>query len=168
MITLGIDLATEPSKTALASIRWESGRATVIELCRGKTEDKEPLTDEILVDRIKQADLTGIDCPFGWPEPFLEFVQAQARGPLEQSDAPGDSEWRRTLAYRQTDIYVGQQLAKKLDDKRGAKGEKENPWAHMPLSVSTDRLGLTAMRMAALSVKLAKAGITIDKSGREQ
>ena len=161
MLTLGIDLATEPSKTALASIRWENGRATVVELCRGKTKDGERLTDDVLVDRIRQADLTGIDCPFGWPEPFRAFLQAQAREPVDLLDAPGDPDWRRTLAYRQTDEYVGQQLAERLK----GKGKQRNPWAHMPLSVSTDRLGLTAMRMASLSAKLAKVGITIDKSG---
>jgi hypothetical protein len=110
------------------------------------------------VDPIKKADLTGIDCPFGRPEPFREFIAAQGQvaegAPL---DAPVDLDSRRKLAYRQTDIYVGQQIARKA--------KKDNEWAHMPLSVSTNFLGLTAMRMASLSAKLAKAGITIDKSG---
>ena len=162
MITLGIDLATEPSKTALASIKWENGHATVVELCRGKTKDGQPLTDEVLVDRIQQAHLTGIDCPFGWPDPFIVFLNAQA-GEGGVFKAPDDLDQRRQLAYRLTDINVGQEVAKKWgqDNELG----EVNQWAHMPLSVSSNFLGLTAMRMASLSAKLATVGTTIDKSG---
>jgi hypothetical protein len=36
--------------------------------------------DEIILQMVKQADKTGIDCPFGWPEAFVEFV-AGLHGP---------------------------------------------------------------------------------------
>jgi len=35
MITAGVDLSTEPARTALATVRWSSGRASVLSLSLG-------------------------------------------------------------------------------------------------------------------------------------
>jgi predicted nuclease with RNAse H fold len=56
-------------------------------------------------------------------------------------------DWRRRLAYRETDRYI-----------RATTGR----W---PLSVSTDRLGLTAMRCAGMLARMAASGIDVDRSG---
>lgn len=56
-------------------------------------------------------------------------------------------DWRRTLAYRETDREASRLTGR---------------W---PLSVSTDRLGLTAMRCAGLLARIAQSGIEVDRSG---
>jgi predicted nuclease with RNAse H fold len=137
--TVGIDLAAEPVRTALAVIAWSPGSARLERLSLN-------MTDEMIVDAAATADRIGIDCALGWPIDFVEFVSAHAMA--ERSPAvDGGADWRRRLAYRETDRVVR---------------EKSGRW---PLSVSTDRLGLTAMRCAGLLGRLATARIEIDRSG---
>jgi hypothetical protein len=56
-------------------------------------------------------------------------------------------DWRRRASFRESDRHVREVTGK---------------W---PLSVSTDRLGLTAMRCAGLQGRLQQSGIEIDRSG---
>ena len=72
----------------------------------------------------------GIDCAFGWPDEFVQFVTGHRAGSPLGAEASGDRDWRRTLAYRATDRAVHARTGR---------------W---PLSVATDRLGLTALRCA--------------------
>lgn len=139
MLTAGIDLAAEPKGTALAVIEWSSGSAVICELHLG-------VTDDPIIEVSKRVDKIGIDCALGWPREFIAFINAQA-DPSKHSDFDGGMDWRRRLAYRETDRKVR---------------EITGRW---PLSVSTDRLGLTAMRAAGLLSKMSKAGITSDRSG---
>jgi predicted nuclease with RNAse H fold len=67
VITLGIDLASQPRGTAACAIEWTAGRARVVELACGQD-------DEALVKRISAADKVGLDVPFGWPEAFVAAV----------------------------------------------------------------------------------------------
>jgi hypothetical protein len=73
MRSLGIDLATEPDGTAACEITWLAGSA------HGRLFT-DRLDDARLLALIQSADKAGIDCPFGWPQPFVSAVAAHQRG----------------------------------------------------------------------------------------
>ena len=81
-------------------------------------------TDELLEALVSEADKVGVDVPFGWPDAFVEAVAAHSR----RSGWPPSG--TRQLRFRRTDLYVQETTGK---------------W---PLSVSTDRIGITAFRAA--------------------
>jgi predicted nuclease with RNAse H fold len=140
MLTVGVDLAAEPDGTAIAVLDWAPGRASLRELITGVDDAK-------VVDAISQADKAGIDCPLGWPTPFVEFVTAHSRGTVTiPPDLPG-RDWRRLLAYRLTDLAVHETTGQR------------------PLSVAADRIGHTAMRAAGLLARLAVDGHPVDRTG---
>ena len=143
MLTAGVDLAAEPKGTALAVVEWSSSRAVVVDLQLG-------VTDEPIVNVASQVDKLGIDCALGWPEQFVNFMVQQADGNFSQHGFDGGMTWRRSLAYRETDRHVR---------------EVTGRW---PLSVSTDRLGLTAMRCAGLLSRLSEAGVPLNRVGTER
>ena len=140
MLTAGVDLAAEPKGTALALVDWTSDSARVVDLQLG-------VTDEPIVEIASQVEKLGIDCALGWPQEFVNFVSQQSDVTLSQHNFDGGMAWRRSLAYRETDRHVR---------------EVTGRW---PLSVSTDRLGLTAMRCAGLLSRLSASGVEIDRSG---
>ncbi|QHC59593.1 DUF429 domain-containing protein [Rathayibacter sp. VKM Ac-2760] len=139
MLTIGVDLAAEPAKTALAALEWTGGGAVVRSLVLGASDDD-------IVATSREAATIGIDCAFGWPLEFAAFVSAHTRREIAPRTLAG-RDWRRRLAYRETD--------------RAAR-EVTGRW---PLSVSTDRLGMTAMRCAELLDAFAAAGEEVDRSG---
>ena len=139
MLTAGVDLAAEPKGTALAVIEWGE-KATLLEL----TVD---VADAHITDAASNVEKLGIDCALGWPVEFVDFVRANAGMHVEPAEFDGGMEWRRRLAYRETDRSVREHTGR---------------W---PLSVSTDRLGLTAMRCAGLLSRLQATGMPIDRSG---
>lgn len=140
MLTAGVDLAAEPKGTALALVDWTASAARVVELQLG-------VTDEPIVEVAPQVDKLGIDCALGWPQLFVNFITQQADAALSNHNFDGGMAWRRSLAYRETDRHVR---------------EVTGRW---PLSVSTDRLGLTAMRCAGLLTRLSASGVEIDRTG---
>lgn len=93
-------------------------------------------TDDVLDALISKADVIGIDAPFGWPD---DFVAAVANWTAVAWSPVG----RDRFQFRETD----RQVRKKV--------------GHWPLSVSTDRIALPAMRAMAL---LHRHGVT-DRSG---
>lgn len=133
-LVVGVDLAAEPVKTAAAGIVWTPGRATLTELVLGATD----------TDVVRLAGTTakiGIDCPLGWPLPYVAFLTALRDGaPIPPA---ATIEARRPLVYRTTDLRLMR------DGLR-------------PLSVAADRIGHAALRGAGL---LAALGET-DRSGR--
>jgi hypothetical protein len=139
MRTAGVDLAADARRTALAVIAWTPGRARLERLSVG-VEDQE------IVDAAPGVTRIGIDCALGWPDAFVDFVSSHAVAEVPPA-VDGGAEWRRTLAYRATDRRIH---------------EVTGRW---PLSVSTDRLGVTAMRCAGLTGRLAAAGVAVDRSG---
>ncbi|MGH3648783.1 MAG: DUF429 domain-containing protein [Micromonosporaceae bacterium] len=140
MLTVGVDLAADESNTAVASIRWSDGTAAVEDLITRADDDA-------VLAAIRTADKAGIDCPLGWPVPFVDFVAAHhASQFVAPSDVTG-RDWRRTLALRQTDLVV--------HDVVGL-------W---PLSVAADRIAHTAMRCAGLLAHLAAHGRPVERSG---
>lgn len=140
MRTAGVDLAAESKGTALAIIEWSASGARLRELHVG-------VDDEQIVAAAPNVDKLGIDCAFGWPDEFVSFVTAHSAGSSNPSGPEGGMAWRRTLAFRETDRVVHARTGR---------------W---PLSVSTDRLGLTAMRCAGLLARLNANGTTVDRAG---
>ncbi|WP_104196874.1 DUF429 domain-containing protein [Cryobacterium sp. M15] len=140
MRTAGVDLAAEPKGTALAVIDWADSRASLCELQLG-------VADNIIARTAGTVEKLGIDCAFGWPDEFVHFVVAHSSGDQSRPGVDGGMDWRRTLAYRETDRDVRKRTGR---------------W---PLSVSTDRLGLTAMRCAGLLARISETGINVDRSG---
>jgi hypothetical protein len=119
-------------------IDWTESSAKLLQLDLG-------VDDAHIVANVRDAIKLGIDCPLGWPIEFVEFVQRYSTG--ISAEFSGDMQSRRRLAYRETDRAVR---------------EVTGRW---PLSVSTDRLGLTAMRCAGLLSKLNAEGVEIDRAG---
>jgi len=140
VLTAGVDLAAEPKGTALAIIHWSASRAKLLSLQLG-------IADEAIVDACQNVNKIGIDCALGWPIEFVEFLNSHAELGSSDQAVDGGMDWRRRLSYRETDRAV-----------RAISGR----W---PLSVATDRLGLTAMRAAGLLGRLRLNGIPIDRSG---
>jgi predicted nuclease with RNAse H fold len=139
VLTVGIDLAAEAARSAMAVIRWEKTVAVIEQLALGAT-------DRMLVEAARPADKVGIDCPLGWPVAFVDFVQRHARGDIRPGEG-SDIEARRPLAYRRTDLAV------------------VHAGGPFPLSVSSDRIGRAAMRAAGLLSALAMPGEPVDRSG---
>jgi predicted nuclease with RNAse H fold len=135
MRTLGIDLASDPRKTACCLLEWRAGAADLRELVIDTDDDR-------LLELQGHADVTGIDCPFGWPTAFLAFLCAASRPTGEPM--PGWSrEHRDGLRFRVTDFRVR---------------EVTGRW---PLSVSSDLIAVAALRCQGL---LTRMGVT-DRSG---
>ncbi|MFT3829387.1 MAG: DUF429 domain-containing protein [Opitutaceae bacterium] len=120
MITLGIDLASMPKDTAACLVRWECDRAVAAAPRLG-------CTDADLDALIREADVIGIDAPFGWPDAFRAAVADWTAAEWTSDDA-----LRTNLRLRLTDRLI--------HERHGL----------MPLSVSTDRIALPAMRAMAL------------------
>jgi predicted nuclease with RNAse H fold len=140
MRTVGVDLAAEPVNTGIAVVEWRPGTAEVVAAeCPGP--------DEAVLRHVQGAAKLGIDCPLGWPDTFVDFLVAHRDLRPRSPDGITNAEWRRSLANRHTDRYVHRTLGM------------------VPLSVATDRIGLTAMRAASLQSLLARHGHTIDRAG---
>jgi predicted nuclease with RNAse H fold len=138
--TLGIDLAAQPANTSACAIEWGPGRPIVSELRSG-------LDDATLLDAIDGADKAAIDAPFGWPDEFVEAISAHRN----RAGWPGSGEdqdiYRFHLSFRATDRRLIEQGARR------------------PLSVSTDLIGVVAMRCAFLLDRLAARGEPVDRAG---
>jgi len=138
MLTLGIDLSTDPKKTGVCAIEWTEAGPRLRDV-RG------PWSDAALLDLIEQADVVGVDVPLGWPEAFVAAVSGWNRG--KTWPGPYGPTTRAALCYRATDRWL------KLEH------------GLQPLSVAADRLGATAMRAAGLLSALDQRGIEVDRSG---
>lgn len=152
-ITLGIDLAAQDKNTAACRMTWSQGVGTVDKVYGGNDCSDDELLD-LIAAVVREGGTVGIDAPFGWPDAFLDqLLEYREHGcwkELPPPDAPSP------LCYRATDVYL------KLgnDPPAGFKG------IH-PLSVSTDRIGVVAMRCARLLSRLAELGIPRDPLGRQ-
>lgn len=137
MITLGIDLSSQPKNTAACRIYWNSDNSARVDTPALECDD------EKLDGLIQDSEVIGIDAPLGWPEAFRAAVANW------QADGwNGRAEFQESLRLRITDQAVRNRL-------------KNASCKLTPLSVSTDRIALPAMRAMAL---LKRHGVT-DKSG---
>jgi len=130
-MTAGLDLAAMPERTALASIEWAETRAIIRDvIC--------PAGDDVILEVIGQTSKTGIDCPFGWPDAFIDFVAAHRSGHVALLPDGLGTGWRRPLTMRRTDAVVHDKLRL------------------VPLSVSADRIAHVALRCAVLLASLIR------------
>ncbi len=114
-------------------IAWADDGASVSSLEPG-------LADDDILALAQRADVVAIDAPFGWPQPFVDFIgQSPSAGAAMSWDAAA----RDRLCFRRTDLHV-----------RGLLGRP-------PLSVSSDKIAVTAMRCAGLLDRLK----VVDRSG---
>jgi predicted nuclease with RNAse H fold len=97
VLTLGIDLASQPDRTAACTVAWQDGAARITHLSLG-------WDDAGLLDAIDGADRVGIDAPFGWPAPFVQAVAA----PTWPADVP-----RASLVLRETDRWIHARTGKR-------------------------------------------------------
>ncbi len=95
--------------------------------------------DDLIVTMATGCDAVGIDAPLGWPDDFVAAITAHHGGQPVPSAEP------RALQLRHTDRFVQKQTRKQ------------------PLSVSTDRIGVVALRAIRLLERLAGPGA--DRSG---
>ena len=141
MLTVGVDFAAQAKKTAACVIRWTVASARVEQLEIGLDDAAFCAFDDPRFDRV------GVDCPFGWPTPFVEAITAHHLfEPWPGRNLPPDP-FRRTLRLRRTDEYV------------------KKTTGLNPLSVSASLLGVTAMRLATLLDRLAADGEGVDRAG---
>ncbi len=127
--TVGIDLAAEPKGTAIAAVSWQDGAAVVETLLTG-------CSDDIVLHWMHHpSGAVGIDCPFGWPARFVDLVSQHSARTLQVSPDLRVG-WRREYVLRATDRWIHDNLGL------------------VPLSVAADRIGHTAIRLAALMARL--------------
>jgi predicted nuclease with RNAse H fold len=96
-----------------------------------------------LADEIEGADWTAIDSPFGWPDEFIRVIALWSR------ERRWEGKERAVLRYRLTDERVSE--------------------TRYPLSVSSDRIGSTAMRCAELLHEVGqRRGAPVDRAGADK
>jgi predicted nuclease with RNAse H fold len=140
VLTVGIDLAADPERTAVAWVEWREGRGVVRKVLRGAD-------DETLLTALAEADKAGIDSPLGWPDAFVEFVTAHRGGIAPLPAGYPAPRWRDDLTLRVTDQVTKQETGLR------------------PLSVSADLIAHVALRCAGLLTQLADRGHRVDRSG---
>jgi predicted nuclease with RNAse H fold len=128
LATAGVDLASQGNNTAAGVIEWSNGSAEIVEL-------HDHFDDDGIARLVASAAKVGIDVPLGWPAGFVDAVAQHAR----DGTWPADYEHahNRALRYRATDIWL-----------------QDEQHFSAPLSVSTDRISIPAMRAAAVLNKV--------------
>lgn len=140
MRTIGVDLSAEASNTAVAVVDWEPGAAHVAGVHLG-------VDDAAVLTLLSSGDRAAIDCPLGWPEPFVDFLIAHRTSHVTAPTGMTGLAWRRTLSRRATDLHVAAVTGV------------------TPLSVAADRIAAVAMRAAGLLSALALSGSPVDRAG---
>ncbi|MBK5218885.1 MAG: DUF429 domain-containing protein [Thermoleophilia bacterium] len=141
---MGVDLSAAPERTAAATIEWRRRDATV-------AVPEVGLDDGALLSCLADGEWIGIDAPFGWPEAMVAALHSYGTEGAWPSVAKND------FRHRHTDRFVREMVLAET----GAK-----LW---PLSVSSDRIGLTAWRLAGLRESaFRRSGIRFDRAGADQ
>ena len=96
--------------------------------------------DDAIAALALSADAVGIDAPFGWPLPFMELLSGKAR------PSTWTRERRDELRFRATDHHV-RRITRR--------------W---PLSVSSDLIGVVAMRCHGLLQRLRSTNPTMHET----
>jgi predicted nuclease with RNAse H fold len=123
----------------MAEIHWGASGAVLRAVRMG-------VSDEAIVDAAGRVAMVGIDCPLGWPRPFVDLLIA-SRANAVRPDVALDAAAKQALAFRRTDVVV-----------HGEAGR----W---PLSVAADRIAYPAMRCAGLLAHLRVTGLPVRRSG---
>jgi predicted nuclease with RNAse H fold len=93
VLTVGVDFASQPKRTAACGVRWTAGAVEVFPPEFG-------VDDERLLALVAEADCLGIDVPLGWPDAFVTAITAHHEGRAW----PGLDQ--RSLCFRETDRVV--------------------------------------------------------------
>ncbi|GAA2486753.1 DUF429 domain-containing protein [Streptomyces longisporus] len=145
-VTVGVDLAASARRTAVCRVVWAADGALTAEFVV-------PGGDEDLLALVRSADKTGLDCPLGWPSSFVDTVLAHHQGLRLPPSARFEE---------RTDGRPGlDPLRFRLTDDLTWKATAMRP----PLSVSTDLLGVVALRAARLLDALAATGTPVPRDG---
>lgn len=148
MQSLGLDLSTDPRKAWWCEVAWPDsadgdprGGVRIVDLgqahAHGARDDASlAATLAGRLHRFGSAPdrVVGIDAPLGWPEAFLEAITDWMRGARPRLAK------RTELRLRPTDRFV------------------QEATGLTPMSVSTDRIGSTALLCASLLSELAELG----------
>jgi predicted RNase H-like nuclease len=145
-VTVGIDLAARARRTAVCRAEWADDGGLTAEFVV-------PRDDEDLLALIRAADKTGLDCPLGWPSSFVATVLAHHQGlrlpvPARFEARPDGRPGLDALRFRLTDDLTWKATAMRP-----------------PLSVSTDLLGVVALRAARLLDALAATDTPVPRDG---
>ncbi|MFF3914195.1 DUF429 domain-containing protein [Streptomyces sp. NPDC001852] len=145
-VTVGVDLAARARRTAVCRVVWGSGDGPTAEFVV-------PEGDEQLLAVVRAADKTGLDCPLGWPSSFVATVLAHHQGvrlprPARFGERADGRPGLDALRFRLTDDLTW-------------KATSTRP----PLSVSTDLLGVVALRAAHLLDALEASGVPVPRDG---
>ncbi|MFI9255105.1 DUF429 domain-containing protein [Streptomyces sp. NPDC053069] len=145
-VTVGVDLAARARRTAVCRVVWGPEGGLAVEFVV-------PEQDEQLLAVVRAADKTGLDCPLGWPSSFVATVLAHHQGgrlpaPVRFEDRADGKPGLDALRFRLTDDLTW-------------KATSMRP----PLSVSTDLLGVVALRAAYLLDALATSGVPVPRDG---
>lgn len=140
MITCGVDLSSQPADTAIAVIDWGASSPRLVQLEVG-------VDDEIILDAIRGADAAAIAAPFGWPDPFLEFIVSNRAGFVPNPRRVATTSGRNRILYRTTDRRLRELLGLRL----------------MASTAST--LAGTTLRCVGLLARLAELGIEVSRAG---
>jgi predicted nuclease with RNAse H fold len=141
VITVGVDLAAMPERTAVALIHWDGHAARLLRADLGADDDD-------IVRAARGAAKVGIDCPVGWPDAFVEFLVGYRDGQVTAASGAGGPLWRQQLVNRRTDLFVRRVVGL------------------TPLSVAADRIAHVALRCTALLARFEAAGMPVDRAGR--
>lgn len=137
--SLGVDLAAQNKKTAVCVVEWRSGNTAALPPVLGSDGDDL----DWIVDLAHGADSVGIDAPFGWPDAVVDALQRWAAGE-RWPDVDKDD-----LRFRLTDQRVREAIRRP------------------PLSVSSDRIAVTAWRCARLLDRLRRDDRAVDRLGAD-
>jgi hypothetical protein len=145
-VTMGIDLAAQARDTAVCLLAWpRAAPPEVLILGRGKSAEGAAFDDEWLAatatggrrEHPGEVTKVGIDDPFGWPAPFLDALAAHRDGPVWPASEEGST---AAFRYRETDRAT----------------QARNPSGRWPLSVSSDRIAVPAMRCAGILAEVGR------------
>jgi hypothetical protein len=154
MQSFGLDLSTDPRKAWWCELAWPAGggRVQLVDLGQahafGARDDASHAA--VLADRLAQfapggGRVAGIDAPLGWPRAFLEAISGW------QHDASPHIRKRTELRLRPTDRFV------------------QEVTGLTPMSVSTDRIGSTALLCAHVLSELAgRLAVPVIDRGRAE
>ncbi|MFF3613160.1 DUF429 domain-containing protein [Streptomyces sp. NPDC002580] len=147
MVTVGVDLAGRTGTTGVCRVTW--GRRPAVELLPARHDDD-------LLAAMRSAEKTGLDAPLGWPVAFTALLAAHRNGveppalAHHAACADGRPGLGNTFTHRLTDDVAW---------KRTGAGRQR------PLSVSTDKLGVVAIRAVGLLARLAEGGPAVPRDG---
>ncbi len=135
MRVCGVDLASQPAKTAVCRLRWGASPA-----CESLDVGAD---DAAVVAAAVASDKCGVDAPLGWPDAFVDVVAGHHAG-----DEPVVPDSVEPLRLRATDVWVWRTHGR------------------IPLSVSTDNIGVVALRGVRIQSRIAReTDRSIDRRG---